>query len=133
MNTLLAQLNRRLKRRGEFIWMERRVGTGANGVMTVRAKVPAIVRALTVEQLVGNITTQNYFVIISPTHLYDEKQWPGGIVVNAQTFGIIPPSDQRLPTSNDNAYVRGRSRAISVIKPVFDRDACIRIEMMVAG
>lgn len=128
MNTLLSQLNRRLERRGEPVWLQRTT-SGTN----VRAEVPAIVRALTVEQLIGNITQQNLFIIISPTHLFDRKQWPGGFVPTAQTFGIIDPTDTRFPRTTDAIFVRGPSRAISNVKPVFDRGECIRIEISCLG
>jgi hypothetical protein len=128
MNRLLSQLNRRLDKRGEPVWLQRTTN-GSN----VRAEVPAIVRALTVEQLIGNITQQNLFIIISPTHLFDRKQWPGGLPVAAQTFGIIDPTDARLPRTSDAIFVRGPQRAITNVKPVFDKGECIRIELSCLG
>jgi hypothetical protein len=95
--------------------------------------VPAIVRALTVEQLIGNITQQNLFIIISPTYLFGKKQWPGGLAPTAQTFGIIDPTDPRFPRTSDAIFVRGPQRAITNVKPVFDRGECIRIELSVVG
>jgi|GEM_PF-1645282 len=132
MNQQLAQLNRRLKRRGEDVWLERLSGTGVNRPAS-RAKVPAIVRSLTREQLIGSITQQNIFIIISPTHLLDDKQWPGGIAVTTPSNTIIAPSDKRLPTTSDSIWVQGRLRAITNMKPVFDRGECIRIEISCLG
>ena len=131
MNALLAQLDRRLDRRGEIIWIDRSAGTGNNA--WVRAKVPAFVQALTREQLIGSITQQNLFIIISPTHLFEREKWPGGLVPNAPSFGIIAPTDKRFPTTNDKAWVRGPQRAITNCKPVFDGAVCIRIEMTCLG
>jgi hypothetical protein len=65
MNAELAKLDRRLARRGETIYLRRTVGTTNQSY--VQCELKAIVRALTVEQLIGNITQQNYFVIISQT------------------------------------------------------------------
>ena len=58
MNALLAQLDRRLARRGETIYLRRTVGTTNQSY--VQCELKAIVRALTVEQLIGNITQQNF-------------------------------------------------------------------------
>lgn len=128
MNRLLSQLNRRLDKRGEPVWLQRTTsGT------SVRAEVPAIVRALTAEQLIGNITQQSLLVIISPWHLFDRKQWPGGLAPAAQTFGIVDPTDARFPRTTDSIFVRGPQRAITNAKPVFDRGECIRIELSCLG
>jgi hypothetical protein len=131
MNTMLAQLNRRLKKRGEPVWFQRFTGTGANRP-SVRAKVPAIVRALTAEQLIGAITQQNLFIIISPTHLFNDEKWPGGITPTVQN-SVIEISDPRLPFTSDSLFCRGASRTIQNVKPVFDRGECVRIEINVLG
>ncbi|QOZ52873.1 hypothetical protein [Bradyrhizobium sp. CCBAU 53338] len=128
MNRLLSQLNRRLDKRGEPVWLQRAT-SGTN----VRAEVPAIVRALTAEQLIGNITQQSLFIIISPTHLFDRKQWPGGVTPTVQTFGIIDPTDPRFPRTSDAIFVRGPQRTLTNVKPVFDRGECIRIELSCTG
>lgn len=130
MHPLLAQLNRQLKRQGEEVWLQR--STAANNTR-VRAKVPAIVRALTREQLVGGITQQNLFIVISPTHLYNISQWPGGFTPGLQTFGLITPTDTRIPTTNDAIFVRGPQRAVTNCKPVFVKNECIRIEITCLG
>jgi hypothetical protein len=131
MNALLAQLDRRLARRGETIYLRRTVGTTNQSY--VQCELPAIVRALTVEQLIGNISQQNYFLIISPTHIL-RQQWPGGKTPSAgSSGGIIAPSDYRLPTTNDVVYVRGAQKAVQRVAPVFDRGKCIRIELAVLG
>jgi hypothetical protein len=131
MNRMLAQLNRRLRRRGEDIVMQRQIGAVVTS--SVQARVPAIVKALTVEQLIGNITTMSYFIILSPSHLIDDAQWPGGKAPAAVTNSIIAPSDQRLPNTNDKVYVRGAQKAIQRVAPVFDAGACVRIELTVQG
>lgn len=130
MNQLLAQLDRRLAHRGENVVVRRRVQAGSTGSF-VDAVVPAIVRALTVEQLIGSITQQNFFVIISPTDLL-RQQWPGGVAPSVMG-GLIEPSDPRIPRTADALYVRGVQRAIQRVAPVFDCGECIRIELSVLG
>jgi hypothetical protein len=129
MNALLAQLDRRLARRGEQIYLRRTVGSSNQSF--VQCRIPALVRALTVEQLIGNITQQNYFIICSPTHI-NEQQWPGG-KTPAATGGIIAPTDPRLPITTDTVFLRGASKAMVRVAPVFDRGECIRIEFYVLG
>jgi hypothetical protein len=129
MNALMALLDRRLARRGETIYLRRTVGTANQSY--VQCELKAIVRALTVEQLIGNITQQNYFLIISPTGII-KAQWPGG-KTPAATGGIIAPSDPRIPLTSDVVYVRGSQKAVQRVAPVFDRGACIRIELAVLG
>ena len=130
MNALLAQLDRRLARRGELIYLRRNATAGSNQSY-VQCELKAIVRALTVEQLVGGITQQNFFIITSPTEIY-RQQWPGG-QTPAVTGGIIAPSDPRLPRSNDKIYLRGVQKNVEKVAPIFDRGECIRIELTVLG
>ncbi len=128
MNALLAQLDRRLAQRGEMIYLRRTVGLNQS---YVQCRIPALVRALNVEQLIGNITQQNYVLIISPTEIY-RQQWPGG-KPPATTGGIIAPSDQTTPSTADKLYLRGAEKAVQRVAPVFDRGECIRIEINVLG
>jgi hypothetical protein len=129
MNALLAQLDRRLARRGETIWLRRTVGTTNQSY--VQCEVPAIVKPLTVEQLIGAIAQQQFFLIISPTHIL-RAQWPGG-KTPAATGGIIAPIDPRIPVTTDSVIIRGATKAVQRVAPVFDRGACIRIELTVLG
>src|SRR6266511_6425037 len=128
MNSLLAQLDRRLARRGEPIYLRRQVNAGVANTY-VQIRMPAIVRALTVEQLIGNITQQNFFIITSPTEIY-RQQWPGGFTPSAgASGGIIEPSDPRIPRTADILYLRGQQKTIQRVAPVFDRGECIRLEI----
>ena len=129
MNALLAQLDRRLARRGETIYLRRTVGTTNQSY--VQCELKAIVRALTVEELVGGITQQNFFIIASPAHII-RQQWPGG-QTPAVTGGIIALSDPRLPRANDKIYLRGVQKNVEKVAPIFDRGECIRIELTVLG
>ena len=113
------------------MWLLRMAGSGSNRPV-IRAKVPAIVRALTSEQLVGAITQQNLFLIISPTHLFDGKRWPGGITQTLQS-NVIDISDPRFPNTSDNVVCRGSQKQITNAKPVFDSGECIRIELSCLG
>ncbi len=130
MNALLAQLDRRLARRGETIFLRRQVNAGQTNSY-VQCEIPAIVRALTEQQLVGGITQQQFFIITSPTHIL-RAQWPGG-KTPAATGDVIDPTDYRLPTVNDSVIIRGATKAIQRVAPVFDGGQCIRIELTVLG
>jgi hypothetical protein len=130
VNQLLAQLDRRLEQRGEDIILRKRTNAGSTG-SNVDCVIPAIVRALTVEQLIGSITQQNFFIIISPTHII-RAQWPGGRTP-AATGGLIIPSDPRIPTTSDSVILRGATKAVQRVAPVFDAGGCIRIELSVIG
>ena len=129
MNALLAQLDRRLARRGETIYLRRSVGTANQSF--VQCELKAFVRALTIEQLVGAIVQQQFFLITSPTFIY-RAQWPGGKPEPAKG-GIIEPSDFRIPNTNDVVFVRGAQKAVQRVAPVFDRGECIRLELTVLG
>src|SRR6266508_2471564 len=109
MNALLAQLDRRLAQRGEPIYLRRQVNAGVANTY-VQIRMPALVRALTVEQLIGSVTQQNFFIITSPTEIY-RQQWPGG-KTPAATGAIIAPTDPRLPLTNDTLFLRGASKSI---------------------
>lgn len=129
---LLAQLDRRLDRRGDVVTLLRNTGTGPSQV-GVSVDLPAIVKGLTVAQLIGAITVQTYFIIISPTHILRE-QWPGGNAVAGTPSQLITSdSDARMPNVNDKLYVRFAQRAISRVVPIFDSGQCIRIEMTATG
>lgn len=130
MNQLLAQLDRRLEQRGEAIALRKRTQAGST-TSWIDCTVPAIIRSLTVEQLIGSITQQNFFMIISPTHL-TRAQWPGGRTP-AATGSLISPSDPRIPTTSDQVIFRGRTTGIQRVAPVFDSGECIRIELSVIG
>jgi hypothetical protein len=131
-NRLLAQLDRRLDRRGDIVTLLRNTGTGAN-IVGVSVDLPAMVKGLTAQQLIGNVSQQTYFIIISPTHIV-RKQWPGGNAVAGTASQIITSdSDARMPVTTDKLYVRFAQRAISRVVPVFDAGQCVRIEMTVTG
>jgi hypothetical protein len=129
MNALLAQLDRRLARRGEPIYLRRTVGTTNQSYVQIR--MPAIVRALTVEQLIGGITQQNFFIICSPSDIL-KQQWPGG-QTGLAAVPITGATDPRIPNTNDKVYVRGAQKAVQRVAPVFDSGECIRLEITVIG
>ena len=122
MNALLAQLDRRLARRGETIYLRRTVGTANQSY--VQCELQAFVRAFTIEQLVGAISAAK----VLSDHVADahhRAQWPGGKRRPAKG-GIIEPSDLRIPNTNDVVFVRGAQKAVQRVAPVFDRGECIR-------
>jgi hypothetical protein len=128
MNRLLAQLDRRLDRRGELIDLKRTVGTTVQSFVSCR--IPAIVRSLGVQQLIGNVTQTNYFLIISPTHI-NLQQWPGGKTAVVPSISL--PSDPRIPLTTDSVVLRGAAKQANRVAPIFDRGECIRIELYVLG
>lgn len=130
MNALLAQLDRRLAQRGELVDLRRISGT--SNQTYVQCRIPAIIDPMTVQQLIGGITQQNFLIIISPTHIL-LQQWPGGYTPPA-TGGIITSfTDPRLPRVNDKLFVRTAQKNIDQVAPIFDRGRCIRIELKVIG
>lgn len=130
MSRLLAQLDRRLAHNGEDIFIRRIVGTSVQSF--VECRIPAIVRALTVEQMLGGISQQNFIVLISPTHLR-AAQWPGGRTVMPGVGTLIAPADPMIPTTSDKVVLRGTQRSVQRVAPVFDGGECIRIELNVLG
>lgn len=131
MNALLAQLDRRLARHGEEVFLVRKTGTSP-GTSFVQCRILAIVKPLTVEQLVGAISQTSYLLLTSPTLILRAK-WPGGRTPGNWTNGIIAPSDPRIPTTNDFVYLRGAQKAVTRSAPIFDRGQCVRLELMVLG
>lgn len=130
MTRMLAQLDRRLDQRGESVVLRRRTTAGSK-ITNVEGTIPAIVRALTMEQLVGNVTQQTFFVIVSPTHIL-RAQWPGGRVP-AAAGSLVSPVDQSIPVTGDKLVLRGRERAVERVAPVFDQGELIRIELTATG
>jgi hypothetical protein len=109
---LLAQLDRRLNRRGQVIDVFR----GIVSTPTITVSVPAIVRMLAQEQLVAGLSQQNAMIIISPTHLKDQ-QWPDAAPVKI----------------GDWVRIRGAVKSIERVAPIFDSGVCIRIDLIVKG
>lgn len=128
---LLAQLDDRLKHRGEWVFLQRKVGSTVQSL--VQCRIKAIVNPLTVEQLVGAVTQQNWLVITSPTQIL-RAQWPGGKPqASGAQGGIIEPTDPSLPVTNDILFLRGAQKTLTQPAAIFDRGMCIRIEMKVLG
>lgn len=129
---MLAQLDRWLQARGEDVVIRRRTQAGATS-SNVDCTVPAIVRALTREQLTSGVSQQNFFIIISPTHIAS-AQWPGGRTpTGTLPGGLINLADPRIPVLNDQLIFRGRTQNIQRVAPVFDGGQCIRIELSAMG
>ena len=129
MNQWLSTLDRWLVNRGEAIYLRRTTGTVNQSY--VQCELLAIVRPLTAEQLLGNITTQNFLLIVSPSDII-RQQWPGG-KPPPPTGDIISPVDPRIPVTTDEVYLRGAKRVIKRVAPIFECHTCIRIEILVLG
>ncbi len=131
-NRLLAQLDRMLDRRGEMVLLRRQVGTAPNQSF-VQAKIPAIIRTLTMQQIIAGISATNYMLIVSPTHINQQK-WPGGKTSVVVPGSIVDPLDVRIPlATSDQILMRGGFRVATRVAPIFDAGVCIRIEMNVVG
>lgn len=127
MNRWLVKLDRWLH--GEMIVLRRTVG--AQNQSYVQCELVAKVNPLTVQQLIGNISQQSFFIIISPTDII-KAQWPGG-KVPAASGGIIALSDPRIPITSDVVYLRGSQKAVQRVVPIFDHGECVRLELTVLG
>lgn len=135
MNPHLARLDRRMRLRGEPCELIRTVGTTTQTRNRVNAR--CIVKPLTVQQLVGGLTQQNYMIIMSPTDLH-RGGWPGArgpatVAANNLPSGDRPPKDLVMPTTADSIYFRGTPKAIQRVAPVYDNGECVRIELTVQG
>lgn len=114
--------------------MELRHPVGASTQTIARVNLKGIVRTLSEQQLIGNVSQFNYLIIISPTDLRRGK-WPGprGEFNTFKPSGHFPSTDKSLPTTADTINFRGTSKAITLVSPVYDGDECVRIELKVIG
>lgn len=103
MTAEIAALDNALARAGETVTLSR---VGKTDV-TCRA----VVRGIKAEELIGTATTSDLMVIISPTGF--------------ESFG--------LPWANDKAVVKGKSRSVKFVDPIYVNDIWVRANMIVGG
>lgn len=124
MTPEVASLNRALGRAGMTVQLLRITGVIPNQVFTT-ATVPAVVRAVRAQDVVGTIKETDSTVVLSPADI-DAAGWPGG----------TPPtdgSDARVPKTTDKVKIMGRTCTILVVKPLYVRGELARIDLMVRG
>ncbi|PSO30211.1 hypothetical protein [Bradyrhizobium sp. MOS002] len=128
---LLSQLNRWIARRGEDVTLRRYFGSGPSRTNT-DLTLPAKVKGLVAEQLIGAVAQQTYFIVLSPTHIVSDG-WPHVPPPAPGSEVISSDSDARLPTVADKVLVHAKERAISRVVAVFERGLCVRIELTATG
>lgn len=119
-----ATLDRALARAGLTVQLQRITGTIPNQTITA-ATVPAIVRAVRAQQVVGTIKETDSNVTLSPSDI-EAAGWPGG----------TPPtdgSDARVPKTSDKVKINGRTCTILVVKPLYIRGELAWIDLQVRG
>jgi hypothetical protein len=132
MSRLLSQLNRWIDRRGETVTLRRYFGSGPSRTNT-DLTLPAKVKGLTVEQLIGALTQQTYFIVLSPTPIIRDG-WPHVDQPPPQASEVIASgSTARLPLTTDKVFVHSKERNISRVVAVFEGDTCVRIELTATG
>lgn len=120
--TMIADLDSALSRNGEPIKLRRRAD--------VTAPVLDLIANVVTDgdpQMAGNISQQVLRVILSPTPL---RSW-----TVAMPPGVGPDFDPQLPAKNlgDEAYVRGRWRAVEQVTAYYPQGTLVRVNMRVAG
>jgi hypothetical protein len=122
MHRLLSQLNRRIAKEGEAVTLVKVTGTGPSQTF-INGTMPAIVKALTEQQLVGAVAQLSFMIVMSPTLLV-ASGWP-------QQAMPLPP--WRFPLLIDKVIVRGQQRAITRAVPIYIKTECVRIELLATG
>ncbi|CAN7693450.1 hypothetical protein LJR030_003673 [Rhizobium sp. LjRoot30] len=126
-HSLVARLDRQLRRRGEWITLRHQTGSTSHQIVQTRG----IVKTFGQERLIGGISQTNYMIILSPTDLRNSG-FPGAepkVVPN----GTFPPEDPNLPDRSGSVTFRGRYAAIESVDAIYDRDEVVRIEIKVMG
>jgi hypothetical protein len=107
----IAALDRQLKAHGQTVMLRRYTGTGNPRPKTDLADVPAFVRAVKADDLVGDIKQTSSKVILSPTDIM--TLWP-------------------LKTG-DKVVFDGVEREVEAVKPIKLANTLVRCELVVAG
>lgn len=116
----IASLDARLASVGQTVTLQRRVPNGS----PVEVACKAFVRGYRPEELVGGISQQDSFVILSQTEI-TAAGWPGA--------GPTTTLDPRVPLKNDRVVINGRSRNIEAAVGISMADVLVRVEMQVKG
>jgi hypothetical protein len=136
-NPHLARLDRAIRRHGED--MEIWFGTAA-ATIKPRVNIRGMVRTLGIEQLIGNVQTTKYVIIISPNDLRRAHHQSGTVaaVINPGSAsagapsGVNPDIDRTLPVATSTQlYFRGTQKVATRIDAIYHENECVRIEMFV--
>lgn len=118
----VEKLNRFLDTRGQDIKLRRTVGETKTEV-----DCRAHVRGFSANELVGGITQQDSFVILSPAEII-AASWPGGAALPNGQDARIPSKDK-----GDKACIAGKWRTIEAAVGLYKAGELVRIEMRVLG
>ncbi len=120
----IAALDEALADVGQEITLQRLTGTQ---LISFSVDLPAIVRGYTPAELVGGITQQDSFVILSPTWI-DRKGWPG-----PNSSATPTTQDRRVPRKGDKAVINGKGRTVEASVGIYVADVLVRVELRVLG
>lgn len=118
MHPELAKLDRALRRKGEHVTLQRRIGA-SNSFTPLPCR--AIVRGHHSEALVGGLRQQDSNIVLSPSPMVAATDWPGAA-------GGDP-----WPRHGDVLVVRGNSKAVQDSITILMDGRPVRIEMRVRG
>lgn len=108
----IASLDASLTANGARISVYRYIGaSGKDAPKNEVANVPAFVRAVNADQLVGNIDQTGLNIVLGPTLLTD----------------LLPLK------KGDKLLIDGRERNIELVKPIFMQSTLVRINLVVLG
>ena len=111
-SSMIANLDASLRRAGQKVTLRRYTApTGSPRPKTDLTNVWAVVRAVTADDLVGEIKQTSLKAILSPTDIM--SLWP-------------------LKTS-DKVMIDGVEREVMAVKPFKVADTLVRVELVVAG
>ncbi len=108
---VIAELDRRLVEDGELVTIFRYTGTTNPRPKVEITDVPAFVRSVKPEQLVGSIDQTAQNIAISPTKM----------------GGLLPLK------KGDKVIVQGRERQVELPKPIYMGGILVRINLVVTG
>lgn len=123
----LRALDAALARSGEEIVLTRTVRRSGSDI-TVPVTCRAAVRALKLEEVVGNFQMSDQLVILSPSQIF-AAAWPG----QDDDIPVGSTVDHRIPRANDIVKARGRDMRVILPKSFFVAGELVRIELVVRG
>jgi hypothetical protein len=120
----LAALDDALADVGQDIKLRRTTGTQK---IPFEVTCRAIVRGYAPEELIGGITQQDSFVILSPSEI-ERKGWPG-----PNSSATPTNKDRRIPHKGDAVTINGAPRNVEAAVGIYVSNDLVRIEMRVRG
>ncbi len=109
---LIARLDERLAEAGDTVIVRRYTAPSGNPRPKIDVPdVPATVRSVRAEDLVGNIDQTWSKIVLSPTMIAT----------------LLPLK------KNDKVMVRGQERNVEIVKPISIQNVIVRVDLMVSG